>query len=196
MYSAREGDCKGELRGLFKGRHQAAPALKKLTGVKIMDLTQILFTWLHLAAAVAWVGGIIFILHIAIPSSRQALGPDAGKLMGEVSKRFALVANYSILTIVITGVVLTWIRYFKGSASFEGPQAVVLYLKYLLALMMIGIHFYRGLILAPRITTAEPSRKPRLQKASLGLVKVNLWAGIIVLLLSAAARTASSGPHP
>lgn len=154
-----------------------------------MNLIGILFTWLHLLAAVIWVGGIVFILYIAIPSSRQALGPEAGKLMGEISKKFTPIANYSIILIVITGAVLTWIKgYFSGSASFEGAQSIALYLKYLLALLMIGIHFYRGLVLTPKITAAEPSQKPFLQKISLNLVKVNLWLGVIILLLSVAIR--------
>jgi len=155
-----------------------------------MDLIAILFTWLHLLGAVIWVGGIIFILYIAIPSSRQALGPDAGKLMGEVSKRFTPVANYSILVIVCAGIVLTWMKgFFRGSFYFAGPQSLILYLKYLLAVIMIGIHFYRGLVLTPKITSAEPSQKPWLQKISLSLVKVNLWLGIIILLLSSAIRS-------
>lgn len=155
-----------------------------------MDSIEILFAWLHLLGAVIWVGGIIFILYIAIPSSRQVLGPDAGKLMGEVSKRFTPVANYSILAIVIAGIVLTWKKgLWGGSFYFEGPQSIILFLKYLLALIMIGIHFYRGLVLAPRITAAEPSQKPWLQKISLNLVKVNLWLGVIILLLSAAIRS-------
>lgn len=151
-----------------------------------MDIVSIFSAWLHLLAAVIWVGGIIFILYIAIPSSRQALGPEAGKLMGEISRKFTPFANYSILLIVITGVVLTWIKGFSGSASSEGAQSTALYLKYLLALLMIGIHFYRGLVLAPKITAAEPSQKPFLQKISLNLVKVNLWSGVIILLLSVA----------
>ncbi len=105
--------------------------------------------------------------------------------MGEISKKFTPVANYSIILIVITGVALTWIKgYFSGSASFEGAQSITLSLKILLALIMIGIHFYRGLVLAPKITSAEPQQKPFLQNISLNLVKVNLWLGIIILLLS------------
>lgn len=150
-----------------------------------MDLTISFFTWLHLLSAVIWVGGIIFILYIAIPSSRQVLGPEAGKLMGEVSKRFSPVANYSILLLVVTGVALTWLKgYFQGSFLFESVQPFTITLKYLLALSMIGIHFYRGLLLAPKIAKAEPSQRPALQKRSLSLVKVNLWLGVLILLLS------------
>ena len=42
--------------------------------------------WLHLTTTVVWIGGIAFILFIAIPSAKQVLGADAGKLMGEISK--------------------------------------------------------------------------------------------------------------
>lgn len=38
--------------------------------------------WLHLTATVVWIGGIAFILFIAIPSAKQVLGAGAGKLMG------------------------------------------------------------------------------------------------------------------
>ena len=37
--------------------------------------------WLHLIATVIWIGGITFILFIAIPSAKQVLGVEAGKLM-------------------------------------------------------------------------------------------------------------------
>jgi len=42
--------------------------------------------WLHLVATVAWIGGIGFILFIAIPTAKQVLGAEAGKLMGEISE--------------------------------------------------------------------------------------------------------------
>lgn len=161
-----------------------------------MDVIVILFTWLHLLSAVIWVGGIIFILYIAIPSSRQALGTDAGKLMGGISKRFTPAANYSILLIVATGIALTLIKaHFNGAFFDDVTQSAALYLKYLLASVMIAVHFYRGLVLAPKITRAEPSQKLRLQNISMNLVKVNLWAGLVILALSAAVRTASSGSH-
>ena len=86
-----------------------------------MDLIVILSGWLHLLSTVIWVGGIIFILYIAIPSSRQVSGPDAGRLMGEMSGRFTPFANYSILLLVVTGVVLSWSKgYCQIAGAFDG----------------------------------------------------------------------------
>jgi uncharacterized membrane protein len=54
--------------------------------------------WLHLVATVIWIGGITFILFIAIPTAKQVLGAEAGKLMGGISKRFTpFWWNYSVL---------------------------------------------------------------------------------------------------
>jgi len=42
------------------------------------ELLLIALTWFHLTATVLWLGGITFILLIAIPSARQVLQGEAG----------------------------------------------------------------------------------------------------------------------
>ncbi|MBI5468857.1 MAG: hypothetical protein HY891_06960 [Deltaproteobacteria bacterium] len=133
--------------------------------------------FLHLLSSVVWIGGIIFTLLIAIPASKEVLGADAGKLMGGVSKRFTPFANYSILLLVITGVFLSFLH--KGSY-----MSAPFYLKTALAVTMISIHFYRGILLAPKIARSEPSKKASLQKFSLALVRLNLALGVAVLFLA------------
>jgi uncharacterized membrane protein len=144
-------------------------------------------SWLHLIATVIWIGGIAFILFIAMPSARQVMGADAGKLMGEVSKRFTPVANYSIAILVLTGAVMAVLNNrFSSSAIPENNWIIVLAVKHILVLTMIVIHFYRGRILAPKIMKMEPEpRKVALQNLSINLVKANFGLGLMVLLLSA-----------
>lgn len=91
------------------------------------ELILIVFYWIHLIATVIWIGGIIFILFIAIPSSRQVLGAEAGKLMGEISKRFTPLANYSIILLFITGVVLAGLnKQFSGIRVLENNWTMTL----------------------------------------------------------------------
>jgi uncharacterized membrane protein len=146
-----------------------------------------LSSWLHLLSTVVWLGGIIFILFIAIPSSRQVMGAESGKLMGEISKRFTPLANYSILLLVVTGILLTGSNEkFSGIGSLENKWTLIISLKHVIVSVMIAIHFYRGLLLIPKIGKTEPStEKKSLQKKSLNLVKANLFFGVLVLLLSA-----------
>ncbi len=145
-----------------------------------------IFYWLHLLATVTWIGGITFILFVAIPSSRQVLGAEAGKLMGEISKRFTPLANYSIILLVATGIALTVLNeQFSGIRIFRNNWSFVLTLKHFLVFGMIVVHFYRGLVLTPKIgRTASATEKISLQKLSLKLVKTNFVLGVMVLLLS------------
>ncbi len=142
--------------------------------------------WLHLIATIIWLGGIAFVLFVAIPSAKQVLGAEAGKMTGEISKRFTPMANYSILLLIVTGIVLTAANNkFSGIINFANSWYLVLIAKHLFVFGMVAIHFYRGLALAPRIARTElASAKASLQKLSLNLVKVNFCLGLIVLLLS------------
>ena len=142
--------------------------------------------WLHLIATVIWIGGITFILFIAIPSTKQVLGAESGKLMGEISKRFTPLANYSIVFLIITGLVLTGFnKQFSGIGNFGNDWTLTLTLKHVLVLGMVIVHFYRGLVLSSKIVKTESiTEKISLQKLSLNLVKVNFCAGLLVLLLS------------
>lgn len=62
---------------------------------------------------------------------------------------------------------------------------MILIMKHVLVFVMVAVHFYRGLVLAPKIARTETvSEKTLLQKLSLNLVKVNFCLGVMVLLLS------------
>ena len=144
--------------------------------------------WIHLVATVLWIGGIIFIIFIAIPSSRQVLGAESGKLMGEISKRFTPLANYSIILLFVSGIVLAGLNnQFSGVRILESNWTMALILKLVLFFSMTAIHFYRGLVLAPKMMrTTTQTEKTALQKLSINLVKVNFTLGLSVLLLSGA----------
>ena len=143
----------------------------------MLGLALYFVVFLHLVSAVLWMGGIIFILFVAIPASKEAMGTEAGKIMGAVSRRFSPLANYSILLLIVTGISLTLLRYgIYASTPF--------YLKTALAVTMIAVHFYRGLILAPKIARSEPQDKAPLQKLSLDMVKLNFALGLAILFFA------------
>jgi uncharacterized membrane protein len=156
------------------------------------DMTLIACYWAHLIATVIWFGGIIFILYFVMPSSRQVLGAESDKLMREISKRFAPAANLSIIVLVATGAVLTGLnRQYSGVVFLENGWSSALMVKSIPVVGMIAVHFYRGMVLGPKImrTTAETEKKS-LKKLSLNLVRVNFALGLLVLLVGTVLRIA------
>ena len=108
-------------------------------------------TWIHLLSAVIWIGGIFFILFVALPIAKKTL-EQPGKLMGAIGKRFVPMANINILLTFITGIFMSLLSYiFSELVSLNSLWTQTLFAKVLTALAMAGIHFYRGLVLTPKI---------------------------------------------
>ena len=148
--------------------------------------------FIHVMGTVVWIGGILMTLLVILPSSKTALEsqPMVGKLMKEVAKRFTPMANISILLLIATGII---IFYYDKNYTFlldlGNRWNIVIALKHFFVATMIIIHFYRGLILNPKIErfSSQPNENQTstLKKISLDLVKINFALGIIVLLLTA-----------
>lgn len=155
--------------------------------------------FLHLLATVVWIGGIVMILLVILPAAKNALesAPIVSKLMKEITKRFTPMANVSILVLIITGIIILQSeKNFTGFLDFKNPWNIVMLLKHFLVAIMILIHFYRGLILTPKIgrlstqtneslgSSSSSFNIAKLQRFSLNLVKTNLVLGVTVLLLT------------
>jgi len=150
------------------------------------ELLSVTLMWFHLTATIIWLGGIAFILLVAIPSGRQVLRGEAGGLMGEVTRRFTPMANLSIFFLLLSGIFLLAINGNISGETLNGGRGTAILLKCLLFLLMAGVHFFRGNVLAPRIArTQSDGERARLQKLSLNLVWLNFGSGLAVLLLSA-----------
>ena len=155
--------------------------------------------FLHLLATVVWIGGIVMILLVILPGAKAALeaSPMVSRLTKEITKRFTPIANISILVLIFTGVVIAhYEKNFTSVLDFDNTWNVILFIKHLLVALMIVTHFYRGLILNPKIgrlssqvnesqvTPSLSSQVVKLQKFSLNLVKTNFVLGLIVLLFT------------
>lgn len=148
--------------------------------------------FIHVMGTVVWIGGILMTLLVILPSSKTALEsqPMVGKLMKEVAKRFTPLANISILLLIVTGIIIFYYdKNYTSLLDLENRWNIVIALKHFFVATMIIIHFYRGLVLNPKIErcSSQPNEKQtsRFKNISLDLVKINFALGIIVLMLTA-----------
>ena len=146
----------------------------------------------HILGTVVWIGGILMVIFVILPSAKASLEatPMIGKLMKEVTQHFTLLANISIFVLIGTGIIIFYYdKNYISILSQKNTWNVVISLKFLFVAVMVIIHFYRGLILNPRIakssTQANETQTTRLKKLSLDLVKTNFALGLIVLMLAA-----------
>jgi len=154
--------------------------------------------FLHLLATVVWIGGIVMILSAILPVVNATLeSPMKSRLMKGITERFTPLVNISILVLIVTGIVIAHHeKNFTSFLDFNNPWNAIMFLKHFFVALMVIIHFYRGLVLNPKIgrlssqvneSQVAPSLSSQvvnLQRFSLNLIKTNLVLGLIVLLLT------------
>lgn len=130
--------------------------------------------WAHLVAAVLAIGGIYFLRMILMPIVKKDGCEHVPSLSDKIRLRFRKLIWHSIGLLVLSGVVMMWLRW--KDIFDRGAGQHIFELKILLALLMFGIAFY---LTAP----AQPSEE--LRRRAPTLLMVNLLLGLLILLLAA-----------
>jgi putative copper export protein len=132
--------------------------------------------WLHLLAAVAGVGGILFMLLALTPGLREA--GAAPEVADAVRRRFKPVAHASIGLLLLTGFYnYLWVAAPKlHGTSFAGSYHMVMGIKILLSLVLFTIAI---LLLAPM---------PAMQAKRSQWLATNAILGLVILALAAYLR--------
>lgn len=145
--------------------------------------------FLHLMAAIVWIGGASYFQFILRPLLKQIDPQQAGKLMGLIAKRFSITAWVCILTLLVTG-------FFKTPSGlwfdFSSEMGQILLAKHLLVTAILGVGLTIGLYVVPRMHkhAPQPGAAPavefiKYQKKLGTLATVNLLLGALVVLLAA-----------
>lgn len=155
-----------------------------------MAALDVVFHWLHLMAAVAWLGGMIFTAFLLGPVLRARLTPEARlPLIREVGLRFKHL-EWSCLAILIgTG---TWKIATAGplAAVFDGAYGRVLVLKLHLVAAMLVLSALHTFAWGPRLAELRPGTQEQaaLTRRVVFWARVNLGLGLAVVFCAALLR--------
>jgi len=141
-----------------------------------------LLLWIHMFAAVGWVGGLAFNLLVASVSAREVLGtPRAYHLyQGVVGRHTARAVPLLMVMLLASGIPLLIVA----------PAGVLDWMKLALFGVMATIYFYVARRIWPRMVFASDAELPILQLRYRQINFVSLGCGTVALLLSAFSRHA------
>ena len=140
----------------------------------------LLLRWVHVLAAITWVGGMLFIALVLVPTVR-ALG-DATvrtRVIRDSGQRFRAVAWIALAVLVLTGLLNLWLQPFLlRSARFHGKLGLVG-----LALILSAFHDF---VLGPRagLPGADPSARLRAS----WVARLNVLVALAIVLLGLSLR--------
>ncbi len=143
--------------------------------------------FLHLMAAIIWIGGMIYISFILMPRLKLVGPQERGKLMNAVGKAFSITAWVCIIILILTGL-------YKTPASLlfdvESRFGTMLLIKHILILIAIiaGLVIVFSVLPRMRKFAPMPGEKPATEfisaQKTLGILSVsNMIIGILIVIL-------------
>lgn len=154
----------------------------------------------HLIATVVWVGGLVLLALVVWPAARARLGagPEAGRFLGDLQRRFNPLAWVSLAVLVGTGLMqMAANRHYAGFLQIDNAWAVAILVKHAAVAGMVAVGAATQWLVQPEIARlnllAERGRPTpelaALRRREALLLWLNL-AGALVTLVCTAVATA------
>lgn len=146
-------------------------------------MSQFTLVWIHLIAAISWIGGTIFLSLVLAPSYRSlASKPDVGVLFRTAAKRFRLVVWGAVALLLLTGPMLVlshgWPLF--EPARWPSPLGIKLVLVAALLLMTLA----HDLVLGPRVRAILALSPDQRTASDQTVLIAATWLPRLALLLS------------
>lgn len=162
------------------------------------ELAPAVIIFFHDLFTVMWIGGLITLGLIVLPSARKALGtgPQMQRLMATIQDRLRWFIYASIVGLVLTGILLARRSgQFQGFFSWGDTYSFALSLKHVFVLAMVAVALTRSLFLKQSTPgDREPGLSPHRNSAE---TNVNVLAEASPTPGASPAQTVpGSGPQP
>lgn len=158
--------------------------------------------WLHMLATVVWVGGLAALSLIVLPAARRTItGPVYTVFLGQLQTRLQSVGWFSLAVLVVTGMFqMSASTFYKGFLAIQNTWAVAILLKHIAIGLMVLLSAYitwsitpslqRLALLASVGKAVDAASSARLQRREETLTRLNLLVSVVILALTAIARSA------
>ncbi len=145
--------------------------------------------WLHLLAAVFWIGGMLFLTIVLAPHLGQfASVKERMQLVNAIGRRFRNTGWVAIGLLLTTGVLNLLLRDFHLGQFIDTRFGMILSIKLGIVLLMLILALIHDFILGPKLTRLGQASGAtlefiRLRRRVSWLARLNLLLGILVIFL-------------
>ncbi|MDR7556539.1 MAG: DUF4149 domain-containing protein [Armatimonadota bacterium] len=149
--------------------------------------------FLHILAAVVWVGGTVFLSLVLVPVARRLPPAERASLITQVGVRFRTVGWIALAVLVLTGLAnaafrgVTWESVVTGRV-LASTWGQTLGLKVALVAVILGLSALHDFVVGPaasRVATGQATPEAlRRRRQAAWLGRINLVLALVVLLLA------------
>ncbi|MFN8488688.1 MAG: DUF4149 domain-containing protein [Caldilineaceae bacterium] len=160
-----------------------------------MKILYLLSVWLHILAAMTWLGGMLFFVIVLVPVTRHpAYREVAGELVQRVGVRFRWLGWLCFGLLIATGTVnlinrgVTWAS-LVDAHFWNGSFGRTLGMKLFLVAIILAASAYHDFYVGPEATAAwqampNSSRARRLRLQARWMGRINLLLALLVVALA------------
>jgi putative copper export protein len=136
--------------------------------------------FLHVLAAITWIGGMLFVALVLVPVVRAQADPALrARLFHQVGVRFRAVGWVALLLLVATGLANLWMRpYLLTLSRFQWKLGLVV--------LALGLSVLHDFVLGPQ--AGAPGADPALRVWASWIARINVLVVLIVVVLGLALR--------
>jgi uncharacterized membrane protein len=157
--------------------------------------------WLHLLATVVWIGGLVALSVLVMPAARKSLSAeDYARLLGAIQPRLQQMGWFSLMVLIFTGLFqMVAHPNYLGFLAVRNTWAVAMLTKHLAVGLMIILSAYVTWWLTPALQRLallqangreiDPKQAEKLHQREEWMMQVNLLLAVVILLLTALARS-------
>lgn len=144
-----------------------------------------LLIWLHLVAAVSWIGGMVFVSVVLVPIlKRESFASQKAVLFLAMARRFRVVVWGTIAVLLLTGPLLLHQRGIPIADPSRWPT--ILAVKLGLVTILLFLTFIHDLIIGPRVGRIVQLPAESRTSFDHALVLWSRWVARFSLLLAVA----------
>ena len=158
-----------------------------------MHAFYVLAVWLHLLAAITWIGGMFFLVLVVVPWLRGGGGGvDAARFLRDTGRRFRNISWVCFAIVITTGTFALWMRgvrfSFTNADFLASSFGRIVLLKLATFTTVLVVSMVHDLLIGPRATTAiaadprSPVSAELRRRASL-LARLNVVLALMLVAL-------------
>ena len=127
-----------------------------------MEIFSLFMLWLHVIAAVTWIGGNLILAMVIVPHFRQNLPPvQRIQLLTQIGRRFEPVVWGCVGVLFFTGIVnIFYAVDLTSSTALSGAFMRTLLIKIGLFFVLVLLTALHGMVLAPQLAAAVENLDP------------------------------------
>ena len=119
-----------------------------------MEILDLLIRWLHVTAAVAWIGGNLILAMVVVPYFKKSVPPvERIKILTRIGKQFQPIVWVCVVILTFSGL-FNIFSAIGGDSEAIGQFMRTLSVKIILILILVVLTGIHGFILGPRLEQA------------------------------------------